>query len=79
MDGYGFAGGHILIFDDQLFLESCFSKVHICGNYLDLYIVCLPKLKWFTVTKPTTNIQKDYLVSKVAQEVLCATLRTTHD
>ena len=77
MDGYGFTGGHILILDDQLFLESCFSKV--CGNCLDLYIVCLPKLKWFTVTKPTINIQKDYSVSKVAQEVLCATPRTTHD
>ena len=40
-------------FDDQLFPGSCFSKVYdIC---LDLYIVCLPKLKWFTLTKPTMH------------------------
>ena len=38
-------------FDDQLFPESCFSKV--CGICLDLYTACPPKFKWFTDTKPT--------------------------
>ena len=59
MDGYELTGGHILIFDDQLFPESCFSKV--CDICLELYIVCLPKLKWFTVTKPTMHKHSERL------------------
>ena len=56
MDGYEFTDFY---FDDRLFPESCFGKV--CDICLDLYIVCLSKLKWFTVTKPTMHKHSERL------------------
>ena len=75
IDGHGFTGGHILIL-----MINCFQKAASARYVTSVWIyayVCLPKLKWFTVTKPTMHKHKDYFVSKVAQEVLCLTSRTT--
>ena len=60
------------------------ENTHLIRIYLsiclDLYIVCLPKLKWSTVTKPSMHKHSErLLVNKVAPEVLCVIPRTTHD
>ena len=78
MDGYGFTGGHILIWwstvSRKLLQQGYVAIVWIytlyaCPNWNGLQLQSLLCI----------NIQKDYLFSKVAQEVLCATPRTTHD
>ena len=78
MDGYGFTGGHILILMINCFQKAASARyvtfvwiyiLHACQNWNGLQLQSLLCI----------NIQKDYLVSKVAQEVLCTTPRTTHD
>ena len=66
MDGYGFTGGHILILMINCF-QNAASARHL--TFVSGFIHCMPDKNWNGLQLQSLlciNIQKDYLVSKVA-------------
>ena len=77
MDGHAFTGGHILIL-----MINCFQKAASARYVTSVWIYTFYSCQnWngLQLQSLCINIQKDYFVSKVAQEVLFVTFRITHN